>query len=145
MSIILLLLVEDIIFYGHGNIVAKHTKTLEITKDNYLTKRGDCIIGISANKGCKDLDEKLKEYVKNGNEISVEIIVEPYLFKISAYGSHLLDLSHSHDIVVRKSSFISERTLAINSSAGASDIPRNIISNLTTQETKGIFRIYIER
>ncbi len=34
--------------YGHPNIKATHVKTLEITKDDGLSERGDCIIGIKA-------------------------------------------------------------------------------------------------
>ncbi|HIP58595.1 MAG TPA: DUF371 domain-containing protein, partial [Archaeoglobus profundus] len=36
---------EVITAWGHPNITAKHRTTLEITKDEELSIRGDCIIG----------------------------------------------------------------------------------------------------
>ena len=35
---------DEIEFYGHPNIQATHQKTIEITKDDYLTHEGYCII-----------------------------------------------------------------------------------------------------
>jgi hypothetical protein len=49
---------EEIVFYGHPNVLGLHKRTIEITKDDYLTERGDCIIGINSNKSCNDLDDK---------------------------------------------------------------------------------------
>ncbi|MGA7043503.1 MAG: DUF371 domain-containing protein, partial [Nitrososphaeraceae archaeon] len=46
---------DEVIFYGHANIRSVHPRTIEITKDPNLTLRGDCIVGISANKSCSDL------------------------------------------------------------------------------------------
>ena len=34
---------------GHPNISAKNKKTFEITKENWLTERGDCIVAVGAN------------------------------------------------------------------------------------------------
>ncbi|HIP75502.1 MAG TPA: DUF371 domain-containing protein, partial [Thermococcus paralvinellae] len=42
---------EIIHCYGHENIKATHKSTLEITKEDFLTPRGDCIICIKADKG----------------------------------------------------------------------------------------------
>ena len=41
--------------YSHANVIGSHKTTIEITKDNYLTKKGDCIVGINSSKGCIDL------------------------------------------------------------------------------------------
>ncbi|RLF17024.1 MAG: DUF371 domain-containing protein, partial [Thermoprotei archaeon] len=37
-------IVEEIIAWGHPNIRALHRSTMEITKEPYVTPRGDCII-----------------------------------------------------------------------------------------------------
>lgn len=37
-------------FMGHRNITAKHRTTLEITKDEEITRKADCIIGVRADK-----------------------------------------------------------------------------------------------
>ena len=36
--------IETLEAYGHRNIRATHRSTFELTKDDYLTHRGDCII-----------------------------------------------------------------------------------------------------
>ncbi|MEM3095074.1 MAG: DUF371 domain-containing protein, partial [Nitrososphaera sp.] len=46
---------DEVIFYGHPNVQSLHGKTVEITKDEHLTLRGDCIIGVRASKACADL------------------------------------------------------------------------------------------
>lgn len=49
---------------GHPNIKATHRTTIEVTKDNYLTGRGDCILGIDADKSLKDMKEFLDQNKK---------------------------------------------------------------------------------
>ena len=56
---------EEVLFTGHSNVQSLHSRTIEITKDKELTLRGDCIIGVNANKSCKDLSDKIKEKIKN--------------------------------------------------------------------------------
>ncbi len=58
---------DDVTFYGHPNVRSLHPKTIEITKDEHLTPRGDCIIGVRANKACADLDEALKHRLKSNS------------------------------------------------------------------------------
>ena len=58
---------DEVIFYGHPNIRSLHAKTIEITKDEHLTPRGDCIIGVKANKACADLDESFKHRLKSNS------------------------------------------------------------------------------
>ena len=67
---------DEVIFYGHSNVQSLHAKTLEITKDDYLTPRGDCIIGIRADKSCADLDEALKDRLRRSLAfVRIEVIV----------------------------------------------------------------------
>jgi hypothetical protein len=42
--------IEKINAVGHPNVLATHEKTIEITKEDFLTPTGDCIIGINADK-----------------------------------------------------------------------------------------------
>lgn len=125
------MVIRDVVkFKGHINIKAMHKTTLEVTKEDYLTLRGDCIIGVLANKGCADLSEDLKELIRKGSKLKITLIVENEKFQFSAYGSSKLELSDPTSIVIRKSGFISPRTLAIYSEASAFDIPRNIVELL---------------
>jgi uncharacterized protein len=133
---------EEIVFYGHGNIQSFHTRTIEITKNPNLTLRGDCIIGVSANKSCWDLSDKLKHSLKDDNSsIIIDVIVGNMSFIINGLGNSRLLLLSRHDIVIRKSSFICERTMAIQCDKASSDIPREMIRSLQNPETMGLFRI----
>lgn len=127
-------------FFGHRNIRALHRTTLEITKEEYLTERGDCIIGVRASASVRDLPESLKEHLKQGGLVRILISVREFSFELRAVGDRALPLSHERDIVVRKSSFISDRTLAIRSTAAAVDLPREIVELLKGEE-RGTFTI----
>lgn len=136
---------EEITFQGHMNILSLHSRTIEITKDSNLTKKGDCILGVSANKACNDLNSTLKERLKtSGTFVKISIVVDPFVFELSGYGSNTLEVSHGHDIVLRKSKYVDSRTLAVSCDKSAFDIPRNLVNLLTNPETKGLMRIGVE-
>jgi hypothetical protein len=119
---------------GNKLIKATHKSTLEITKDNFLTKRGDCIIGINANYSVKDLPEDLKDHLLNEGKIKIVIKVDDLIDDIIAYGSKKLLLTNDRSIVIRKSNYIDDRTLAINSNKSAIDIDRKIIEELRKEK-----------
>jgi uncharacterized protein len=136
---------EEIIFQGHESILSLHPKTIEITKDPHLTKKGDCIVGVSANKGCDDLDIGLRQKLRtSGNVVKIGIIVEPFQFNLAGLGSDNLEITHKHDIVLRKSSYVDSRTLIVSCDKSAIDIPRKLINALTNSEAKGLLRIKVE-
>jgi uncharacterized protein len=140
-----LTLEEEITFQGHKNVLSLHARTIEITKDSNLTKNGDCIIGVSANKSCNDLNTALKARLRsNGTIVKITIVVEPYEFELSGYGNKGLDITHEHDIVLRKSNYVDSRTLVVSCDKSAHDIPRNMVSSLTNSQVKGIMRIVVE-
>lgn len=136
---------EEVVFNGHPNVQSLHSRTIEITKDKYLTLKGDCIIGINANKSCKDLSNRLKEKIKKKNSlIEIEIIVEPFNFSINGFGHDRLLLTNTEDIVLRKSKFICDRTLSISCNYSSLEIPRKIIDLLKNPLKKGIIIIKVE-
>jgi len=49
---------------GHENVKATHRSTLEITTEDFLTPRGDCIICVSADKSLRDLSDDFKEALR---------------------------------------------------------------------------------
>ncbi|MFL6327174.1 MAG: DUF371 domain-containing protein [Nitrososphaeraceae archaeon] len=136
---------EDIVFHGHRNVQSLHARTIEITKDPNLTLRGDCIIGVGANKSCYDMNEKLQRLLKDDSSpLTIDIMVGNKSFKINGFGNKRLLLLSKHDIVIRKTNFICERTMAIRCDKASYDIPRELIFSLQNPETKGIFRITTE-
>jgi len=122
---------EQIIAYGHQNILATHPTTLMITKDKELTKKGDCIIAINANKTISDLKPEFKQKLQNPNtKLTITIETDNLIEQITAYGATELELNNNNDMVIRKSNFTSNRTLAIKANKAAKDLPRELIKKL---------------
>jgi hypothetical protein len=107
--------------YSHPNILATHKTTLEFTKDNELTLNGDCIVGVKA-----DFDlNKLKELIKktNSKKITITMSINSKIReKINAELNP--NFSSSHEMVIRKTDFVSERTFAVKADKAAYDISR---------------------
>lgn len=130
---------------GHKNISAMHDKTLEFTKDNFVTPTGDCILGINA-----DFDyDKLKEWIdlfsdnelikckielKNCNNNS--IIYDEFEFNLDK------NFCSEHEIVFRRSDFKSDRTLGIKCTKCACDIDRRIVEILKNDKENAILNVY---
>ncbi len=133
---------DEIEFYGHPNVLATHRRSIEITKDDYLTREGNCIIGIKANKACNNLNIKLQKLITRDNTpIKLEIIVEDYIFQINGFGNSNLTLTNPHDIVIRTSNFVCSRTASVKCDKASIHLPREIVSKLQNPNTRGIFRI----
>jgi len=113
---------------GHPNIKATHKTTIEVTKDNYLTGGGDCILGINADKCLKDIKEFLDQNKKR--KIQVDLVVENLVESIKGYLDSRLTFLDEKDIVIRKSSYICDRTLMIHASKSAAEINRKIVRKL---------------
>jgi hypothetical protein len=136
--------VEKILAYGHKNVKAKHKTTIEFTKDRDLTPKGDCIIAVSANKALNDLNIKFKEEIrKKGAKLVIFIKVGELYDVINAFGDSKLTLTHSKDVVIRKSKYICSRTLAINADKAAFDLKKELIEKLKdpSQKVEIILRI----
>lgn len=134
----------EILFSGHENIRSNHQKTIEITKESHLTPQGDCIIGVNASSSCADLPLELKNQLKNPeSKIKFSIRVADKEFVLEGKGHPELILSHTEDIVIRKSDFICPRTLAIKCDKASDLLPRDMVALLQDPKTKGIFTISV--
>ena len=139
------MILEEVIFKGHPNVQSLHARTIEITNDKDLTLNGDCIIGINANKACKDLGSDIKKRMRKKHSlIEIGLIVEPYSFIIKGFGDDKLLLTNEDDIVLRKSKFICDRTLSINCNFSSLEIPREIINSLKDPSKTCIMQIKVE-
>lgn len=135
-------MIFEIEFSGHENIRSNHQKTIEITKDQNLTPSGDCIVGVNATSACADLPAKLKKKLqRNGSTVSFTFKVGPYEFVVQGSGHERLLLSHNHDIVIRKSSFVCPRTLAVKCDKASDLLPREMVSLLQDPNTRGTLTI----
>ncbi|ACP47239.1 Protein of unknown function DUF371 [Sulfolobus islandicus Y.N.15.51] len=126
--------IDKIKIKGHYNIRGLHKTTLEITKDHYLTTRGDCIIGILANKGARDLSESFKKIARNDERFIYAVIRVKELFDIiHGRGSSKFTFENQNKIIFRKSTFIEGSTVMIRSDKASRDINREIINLLKTE------------
>ncbi len=138
------LLRETVHFRGHPMVRSSHPTTIEVTTEDYLTENGDCIIGVGASKGCARLDAKVKEGIRRkGSKLVIRIVVGQLSFEVKATGDPRLDLSHPHDMVIRKSDFVSDRTLAVRADAASRDIPRQMVRLLKDPATVGRLEIEV--
>ena len=126
-------------------VLALHPTTIEITTESHLTRRGDCIIGVAAEKGCAGLGTETKRALCRANaRILIGIEVAGETFRLEARGDPRLALTHPHDIVIRKSDYVSERTLALKANAAAKDIPRPIVRALRDPSVGGHLEIGVD-
>lgn len=128
---------EIIAAHGHKNVVATHKTTLEITKETHLTKKGDCIVAVGANKAIDNLSPAFKESLRNDHaRLTVLIEVGGTIETVKAIGNSHLILAHPTDIVVRKSGHITNRTLAIQADKSANELSRELVKRLKDPKQK---------
>jgi hypothetical protein len=136
---------EEIRFRGHPNVQSLHARTLEITKDDNLSLRGDCIVGVGASKACADLDPQIRKRVQDDSAvIRIELIVGSESYSINGRGDNKLTLLNEHDIVIRKTHFVCPRTLSVGCDKASSDLPRSLVRKLQDSTMVGLLRISVE-
>ena len=122
---------EVIIAHGHKNVRASHKTTFEVTREDRLTARGDCIIAVKADKSVADLSREFKELARRREaEITIMIEAEGEREEVKAKGDPRLTFTHPEDIVVRKSSYVCGRTLAVKADKAARDLSRRLVEKL---------------
>ncbi len=138
-------IVEELLAQGHPSILADHATTFEITKEPSLTRRGDCVIGVNASKSPRDLSSEFRSLCRHAeSKIMVELEAGEIAESIEGWGAAKLTLNHPGDMVGRKSSFVSDRTIMIGADRAARDLDRDLIEALTSSDTKLLVRITVE-
>lgn len=136
---------QTIVAFGHKNVLATHPSTLMITKETELSKQGDCVIAVAADKAVADLSDEFKALLrKQKSRILIQIEVDDLKEVIHGEGSPNLSLSDSVDAVIRKSDFISHRTLALKVDKAAKDLSRGIVEKLKSPQQKVTITLTIE-
>lgn len=116
---------------GHPNVRALHRSTIEITKEDFLTERGDCIIAVSADKSANELSDEFKEIAMcNGSLIIVVLIVGKLVDVVVAEGSRRLTFKDGVSLVIRRSNYVDDRTIALKANKAACNINRDIVKML---------------
>ena len=130
---------------GHENVLATHKTTVEVTKEKHLTKQGDCILAVDATKAADDLPEEFKQAAKKqGATITATFQVGELVEVVKAKGSPLLTFVHPTDLVIRKSSFVCGRTLAIHADKAAKDLSRKLVEKLKDSKQQVTVTLAVE-
>lgn len=113
---------------GHAGILSTHPTTLEITRDKDLTERGNCIIAVGSSVGLQDLPAATKKALATDLcRARLTLEIGDQTFSVEGQGDSALTFSHPTELVVRKSGFISNRTLMVYANRAAIDIPRPFV------------------
>lgn len=123
-------MVLSITAFGHPNISATHKTTLEITNEDFVTKTGDCIVAISADKVMPRLDEGFKVHLREGKKIRIELECNGFKELITAYGHPDLTFTDPHAMIIRKSDYVCGRTLCIRADKAAADMNHNLVEEI---------------
>jgi HAD superfamily hydrolase (TIGR01549 family) len=116
---------------GHENVLATHRSSLEFTHDAQLTKRGDCILGVSSDYRIGRLGSARARCTISG-----------YGLADSFSGYVNRDFSNDHSMVLRRSGFVDSRTLLYKTNKAAIDIDRRIVRKLKVAEA--VFNVEIK-
>jgi hypothetical protein len=128
---------EAVFGYGHENMQATHKTTLEFTKDPHLTKKGNCIVTVAADKSLADLTAEFKENLRKPHaKLTITIEANGIIEQVNAEGSPQLILTHPTDMVIRKSDYVCNRTLAVHADKAACDLSRELVEKMKKPEQK---------
>ena len=128
---------EIILAKGHKNILATHPTTLELTKEDEVSRNGDCIIAVSADRAMASFSTEFKKKLLEENtRLTILIEAGDVVETVTALGSPNLTLVHPTQMVVRKSNYISGRTLAIKADKASADLSRDLVEKLKNPAQK---------
>jgi hypothetical protein len=130
---------------GHENILSTNMTTFEITKDTHITKRGDCIIAVNADKAGAELSQEFKKTLQsNSARLTITIEADTEREIVNAFGHQQLTLTHPTDLVVRRSDYVCNRTLAIHADKVAKDFHTAIVKRLQDPKQTVLITLTVE-
>jgi hypothetical protein len=119
--------------------------TLEITKADKVTLKGDCIVAVRASKAVNDLAPSFKELLrKPASKVTLCMEVSGLREEAKGFGDPRLQLTSREDIVCRKSNFACGRTLMVKANKAAADLNRRVIEALKSPRNKVSITISVE-
>jgi hypothetical protein len=128
---------EIILAKGHKNILAIHPTTLEFTREDEVSRTGDCIVAVSADRALPSFSAEFKKRLAKENaRLTILIEAGGIAERVTANGNAHLTLAHPNEIVVRKSNYICSRTLAVKADKASADLSRDLIKKLKNPAQK---------
>ena len=138
-------IVEVIHAFGHENIRSRHPTTIMFTKERSVTQRGNCVVAVGADKSVADLSAEFKDALRQPSaKLSILLEVDGLVGQINACGSPELTLNHPNDLVIRKSEFTSDRTLAVKADKSSSDLSKAVVEKLKNPKQKVTLTLTVE-
>ena len=117
---------------GHPLVLGTHLTTFEVTCGEHLTEKGNCVIGVAADKGCGGLSPVFKEVLAHDDAVLVtRLECSGTTAVVTSRGSPRFTLDHPADMVWRRSPFVCGRTIGILSDCVAATLPEALIRNLS--------------
>ena len=138
--------VTEVIFgFGHENVQATHHATVEFTKETHLSRNGNCILVVGADKGLDDLSVEFKAALKAPHsKLTIKIEAGNVSDEMHAYGSSQLALTHPQEMVIRKSDYPSDRTLGIHADKAAKDLSRDLAEKLKSPQQQAKITLTVQ-
>lgn len=116
---------------GDPRVTARHGTTFEVTADPEISGRGDCIIGVEADRGAGSLSGEFRSVITLPDSVLLTTLTcGGITVEIHSSGSPRMTLDHPDDLVWRRSSYVCGRTIGINSEMTARTLPRDLIRML---------------
>jgi hypothetical protein len=92
-----------------------------------------------------DLSAEFKDALRQPNaKLTIKLEVAGLVGQINAFGSPELTLNHPNDLVIRKSEFISERTLAVKADKSSGDLSKTVIEKLKNPKQQVTLTLTVE-
>jgi hypothetical protein len=121
--------------YGHPNVRATHWSTMEVTTQPNLTLKGDCILGVRADKSPNMIDAAIGWLLRREtSRITTRLSAGEFAEEIHGVGSPRLSLRNASSLVWRTSNYVDDRTVAIRCDKAARDVARELVSQLQNSE-----------
>jgi len=91
------------------------------------------------------LSKEFKTALRQPNaKLTIQLEVDGLVGQINAYGSPELTLNHPDDLVIRKSEFVSDRTLAVKADKSSGDLSRAVVEKLKNAEQQVTLTLTVE-
>jgi len=101
-------------------------------------------VAVEATRGLTDLSPEFRKLCMNDKStIVVELHTSGMVERISGRGSNFLTLTDERDLVIRKSTYISNRTLMINANKAAADLSRRFIQRTRSASSEINIRLTV--
>jgi len=121
--------------YGHPSVLGTHKNTIEFTKDKEISLKGDCIIGVNADFDLSDIRNLINKSAHYKVSITIEALGSKKI-KETIIAEINPDFRSYHEIVIRKTDFVSGRTLATKADKACNDLNKELISFLKEKKNK---------